>query len=67
MPTEFTFKLTISDDMQKVFFTTKINDPIFDIKAGSDVEVWNANESRQNGSWFDHYLKGEKPAEVYSG
>lgn len=44
IPADFTFKLTVSDDMQKVFFTTKINSPLLEEKNTPDVEIWNAND-----------------------
>jgi dipeptidyl aminopeptidase/acylaminoacyl peptidase len=44
IPTDFTFKLTISDDMQRVFFTTKMNSPLLEKENTSDVEIWNAND-----------------------
>lgn len=44
IPSDFTFKLTVSDDMQKVFFTTKINSQLLEKKNSTDVEVWNAND-----------------------
>jgi dipeptidyl aminopeptidase/acylaminoacyl peptidase len=44
IPTDFTFKLTISDDMQRVFFTTKNDSPLSQNKNTSDVEIWNAND-----------------------
>jgi dipeptidyl aminopeptidase/acylaminoacyl peptidase len=44
IPADFTFKLTISDDMQRVFFTTKIISPLPQNKNASDVEIWNAND-----------------------
>jgi len=44
IPTDHTFKLTISDDMQRVFFTTKINEKTQMDKNSSDVEIWNGND-----------------------
>ncbi|PIF34527.1 prolyl oligopeptidase family protein [Flavobacterium sp. 9] len=44
IPADPTLKLTISDDLQRVFFTTKIYNAEVPIIAGSDVEVWNAND-----------------------
>ena len=56
IPADFTFKVTISDDMQRVFFTTKINPVIKENNNESNVEIWNANdkslfiENQKNGS-----------------
>lgn len=41
---DHTLKLTISDDMRKVFFTTKINSTVPENKGSSDVEIWNGND-----------------------
>lgn len=40
--TNSTYKLSISDDLQKVFFSIKSN-PIQQTKPDSDVELWNGN------------------------
>jgi dipeptidyl aminopeptidase/acylaminoacyl peptidase len=44
IPTDHTLKLTISDDIQKVFFTTKINQKTDQNTNSSDVEIWNGND-----------------------
>ncbi|MBP4137249.1 alpha/beta hydrolase family protein [Flavobacterium geliluteum] len=44
IPADFTFKISISDDMQKVFFTTKNNNPLTENRNTSNVEIWNSND-----------------------
>jgi dipeptidyl aminopeptidase/acylaminoacyl peptidase len=37
-------KILISDDSQKVFFYIQNKEAVSEIKSGSDVEIWNAND-----------------------
>jgi dipeptidyl aminopeptidase/acylaminoacyl peptidase len=37
-------KILISDDSQKVFFYIQNKQAVSDVKSGSDVEIWNAND-----------------------